>query len=366
MRRLLALSGLAILFTVGVSLLLTAGAGIASAHVIASTGYSTVHQTGSRVTYQLSLEYAVLARAVDLGVPATDDGQRAQALDAAKPALAQYLHDRVIVSLDGAACEPALESTSVSLRAEKPHADLGLVYSCPGDEGRFQLRYDVFADAEAVADDHTNLVEYTFGDKSGRTVFDRSHHDFTVGDNTLASSTWEFTKMGVEHILLGLDHVLFVVALILGATTFRSLLRVVSMFTVAHSVTLVSTLLGGISVPAVIVEPLIALSIAFVAVENLLGSTRHRLPVVFGFGLLHGLGFAGSLRITDQVSPELLVSLLSFNVGIEVGQAMLLIAVFPLVLLIRRSRFAVPAVRSATGVVAAFGLFWFVERFFLS
>ena len=110
----------------------------------------------------------------------------------------------------------------------------------------------------------------------------------------------------------------------------------------------------------------IALSIAFVAVENLLGSTRHRLPVVFGFGLLHGLGFAGSLRITDQVSPELLVSLLSFNVGIETGQALLLLAVFPLVLLIRRTRVAVPAVRSATGVVAAFGLYWFAERFFLT
>jgi hydrogenase/urease accessory protein HupE len=359
MRRLLAFTGLLVF-------LLTTGAATASAHVIASAGYSTVHQDGSRVTYQLSLEYAVLARAVDLGAPATDDGQRAQALDTARPRLEEYLHDRVIVSLDGAACEPALAATSVSNRAEKPYADLGLVYECAGDEGLFRLQYKVFDDSEAVADDHTNVVEYTFGDESGRTVFDRSHHDFTVGDNTLASSSLQFGKLGVEHILLGLDHVLFVVALILGATTFQSLLKVISMFTVAHSVTLVSTLLGGISVPAVIVEPLIALSIAFVAVENMLGSTRHRMPVVFGFGLLHGLGFAGSLRITDGTSPELLVSLLSFNLGIEAGQALLLIAVFPLVLLIRRSRFSVPAVRSATGVVAAFGLFWFVERFFLA
>ena len=120
MRRLLAFSGL-VLFP------FTLGAATASAHVIASTGYSTVRQTGSQVTYQLSLEYAVLARAVDLGVPATDDGQRAQALDAAKPKLEEYLHDRVVVSLDGAACEPALESTSVGQRAEKPYADLGLV-----------------------------------------------------------------------------------------------------------------------------------------------------------------------------------------------------------------------------------------------
>ncbi|WP_350277319.1 HupE/UreJ family protein [Kribbella sp. HUAS MG21] len=359
MRRVLVGLGLLVLLFLGT-------AGSASAHVIASTGYSTVSQDGQRVTWSLSLEYDVLARAVDLGTPTTDDGQRAQALDAAGDRIATYLHDRVVVSVDGAACEPELETTAVSRRATKAYADLSLVFDCPGKSGAFTLKYGVFADAEAVADDHTNLVDYTFADGSGRTVFDRSHHDLTVGDNTLASSSLQFGKLGVEHILLGLDHVLFVVALILGAQNLRSLVQVISMFTVAHSVTLVSTLLGGISVPSVVVEPLIALSIAFVAVENLLGSTRHRLPVVFGFGLLHGLGFAGSLRITDEVSPELLLSLLSFNVGIEAGQALLLLAVFPLVLLIRRTRVAVPVVRSATGVVAAFGLFWFVERFFIT
>jgi hydrogenase/urease accessory protein HupE len=359
MRRLFTLLGLLVILAL-------AGTTAASAHVIASTGYATVTQDGRQVNVQLSLEYAVLARAVDLGAPATDDGQRSQALDRAKPVLETYLHDRVVVSLDGAACESQLATTSVGSRAGTPYAELGLAYACAGDRGVFRLHYTVFGDAEAVADDHTNLVEYRFGDDSGRTVFDRSHHDFTVGDSSIAASSLQFGTMGVEHILLGLDHVLFVVALMLGAHSLKSLLQVTSMFTVAHSVTLVSTLLGGLTVPAIVVEPLIALSIAFVAVENLLGSTRHRLPVVFGFGLLHGLGFAGSLRITDEISPELLVSLLSFNVGIEAGQAVLLLAVFPLVLLVRRSRMSVPAVRSATGVVAAFGLYWFVERFFLA
>ncbi len=195
----------------------------------------------------------------------------------------------------------------------------------------------------------------------------------------MATSSLQYGRMGVKHILLGLDHVLFVIALIIGAKSFKSLFQVTSTFTLAHSVTLISTLLGGIDVPAIVVEPLIALSIAFVALENLLGGTpRHRLPVVFGFGLLHGLGFAGSLRITDEARQgwwggegisaraDLLVSLLSFNVGIETGQALLLAAVFPLLLLVRKTSYAVPAQRTATGVVAAFGLFWFVERFFLS
>lgn len=359
MRRWLVLCGLVLgLFGVGVS--------TADAHVIASTGYSTVSQDGSRVDYLLSLEYAVLARAVDLGAPVEDDAQREEALEAARPKLAEYLRERVVVSLDGAACEPELAGTSIAPRAGKPYADLALTFSCPGSTGSFHLLYKVFQDSDAVADDHTNLVEYHFADRSGRTVFDRSHHDFTVGDNSMMTSSLQFGRMGVKHILLGLDHVLFVIALIIGAQSFKSLLQVTSTFTLAHSVTLISTLLGGLDVPAIVVEPLIALSIAFVALENLLGATRHRLPVVFGFGLLHGLGFAGSLRITDEVSGDLLVSLLSFNVGIETGQALLLVAVFPLLLLVRKTGYAVPAQRTATGVVAAFGLFWFVERFFLS
>jgi hydrogenase/urease accessory protein HupE len=343
------------------------GVSAAEAHVIASTGYSTVSQDGQRVNYLLSLEYDVLARAVDLGAPATDDGQRSAALQAHETQLAEYLDDRLIVSLDGAACEPAMQSTAIGKRAEKAYADLALVFTCPGSSGSFHLQYKVFQDSDAVVDDHVNQVEYHFAGADGRTVFDRSHHDYTVGDSSMAASSLQYGRMGVKHILLGLDHVLFVIALIIGASSFRSLLQVTSTFTLAHSVTLISTLLGGIDVPAIVVEPLIALSIAFVALENLLGgSTRHRLPVVFGFGLLHGLGFAGSLRITDEISADLLVSLLSFNVGIETGQALLLVAVFPLLLLVRKTSYAVPAQRTATGVVAAFGLFWFVERFFLS
>ena len=286
--------------------------------------------------------------------------------------LEQYLDERVVVSLDGAACEQQLRGTSVDTRADQPgkaYAVLDLVFACPGSAGSFRIRYGVFAEAEAVADDHTNIAQYEFGERgepSGRFVFDRAHTDLAIGQSSAFESSLRFGVLGVEHILLGLDHVLFVVALILGAANVRGLLKVTSMFTVAHSVTLVATLLGGIAVPAAIVEPLIALSIAFVAAENLIGPSHTRMPVVFGFGLLHGLGFAGSLRITDEASWDLALSLLSFNVGIEVGQAMLLAVVFPLVLLVRTSRFSIPIVRTATSGVAGFGLYWFVERFFLT
>ena len=195
---------------------------------------------------------------------------------------------------------------------------------------------------------------------------DGSHNELLMGENSILTASSRFGLMGVEHLLFGLDHVLFLVALMLGATNLRNLLGVVSMFTVAHSVSLVTALLGWVTVGASIVEPLIALSIAFVAIENLLGAPRRRYLVVFAFGLLHGLGFAGSLKITDDFSWNLVASLLSFNIGIEAGQVLLLLVIFPILLRVRRSRFSAPVVRGATIVVAIFGLLWFIERFFLA
>ena len=151
--------------------------------------------------------------------------------------------------------------------------------------------------------------------------------------------------------------------LLLGARSFRSVIELATAFTVAHSVTLALAALGWVRVPPEVVEPLIALSIAYVAIENILGGeSRHRLAVVFGFGLLHGLGFAGTLSFTDDLSVRLLGSLLSFNLGIEVGQAIVIALIFPLLLLLRRLSWSGVVHVATTGLAALFGLVWFVQR----
>lgn len=349
--------------------LLGLGAPAASAHVRDSTGYSRITADGSTVSYHLSLEYEMLARAVDLGPDAASaDGatQQEAVLAAGIGNLEAYLTDRVALFLDGAACQADLAGAGVKERDGVPYAELKLQYSCGASAGSYLIKYGVFRDTDAVADDHSNIVDYRLGGHEGQAVLDGSNTELAVGNGSAAAAAARFGVMGFEHILSGLDHVLFVVALALGAANLRSLLGVVSMFTLAHSVTLISALLGWIRVPAEVVEPLIALSIAFVAAENLLGATQRRLPVVFVFGLLHGLGFAGSLRVTDDFSWSLVTSLLSFNIGIEAGQALLLLAAFPLILLARRLRWSVPVLRGATATVAAVGLFWFIERFLLA
>jgi hypothetical protein len=343
----------------------------AAAHVRSTTGYSVIRAEGGQVRYELSLEYELTARAAGLGptaLDATDDRSRRRALDGNRDALTAYLETRVEVFLDEVACPMRLAGTGVEQRQGIGYARLVLLFQCPGSpSGSYRVDYRVFAQADGVVDDHVNLVDYTLGGERGQAVLDAGHHSFVAGDRTPWSSAARFVGLGFTHILAGADHVLFVVALLLGAGSLVSVAKLVSMFTLAHSVTLALAVLGVVNVPAGIVEPLIALSIAFVAAENLLGGrSRHRLFVVFGFGLLHGLGFAGALRFADEPSWGLLGSLAGFNLGIEAGQALLVVLIFPVLAVTRRFRWSVPVRLGATGIVAVLGLVWFVQRMGLS
>ena len=177
---------------------------------------------------------------------------------------------------------------------------------------------------------------------------------------------WLFTKAGVAHIIpKGLDHILFVLGLFFSSLLLGSLLWQVTAFTLAHTLTLALAALGFVQAPVAIVEPLIALSIVWVAVENCLfkQTMTWRPFVVFGFGLLHGLGFATVLGEYGLPKGNLVPSLLAFNVGVEVGQLLVLLAVALAVWLIRnkswyRQRIQIPA----SLMIALVGLFWFVER----
>ncbi|HVS14064.1 MAG TPA: HupE/UreJ family protein [Thermoanaerobaculia bacterium] len=175
-----------------------------------------------------------------------------------------------------------------------------------------------------------------------------------------------YLGLGFTHIVpLGLDHILFVLALFLLAAKARPLLIQVTAFTLAHSVTLALSVLGVVSLPSAVVEPLIALSIALVAVENLFTERLRswRVAVVFGFGLLHGLGFAGVLSELGLPRGALASALIAFNVGVELGQLAVVGVALLLVAPLRgtpwyRTRVVLPA----SAALAAIGLFWFVQR----
>lgn len=181
-----------------------------------------------------------------------------------------------------------------------------------------------------------------------------------------------FTGLGIEHIAFGFDHILFLLATILIIRSFKNIVLLVTSFTVAHSVTLILASLGLITLTGRIVEPVIALSIVFMAVRNIWllkykgegFNLKERWLIVFGFGLVHGLGFARALAQIEIPKEYFIPALLTFNVGVEIGQFMILAIVLPYLILMRPWRFRLHTLYGISGTIALISLFWFVERIF--
>jgi hydrogenase/urease accessory protein HupE len=181
----------------------------------------------------------------------------------------------------------------------------------------------------------------------------------------------EYTQLGIEHILLGIDHLLFVLALLLITHGGWKLVKTVTAFTVAHSITLALAALGFVHVPQAPVEAVIALSIVFVATEILHAQQGRegitaRMPwlVAFTFGLLHGFGFAGALSEIGLPQGQIPLALLFFNVGVELGQLVFVVAALSLIVLIRRMRFDFPgwAARVPPYAIGSVAMFWVIQR----
>lgn len=184
---------------------------------------------------------------------------------------------------------------------------------------------------------------------------------------SLGQTALRFVSEGLHHIASGPDHILFVVGLLLLGGGLKRLLKIVTAFTLAHSVTLGIAALGWWNPSSQVIEPLIALSIVCVGVENLLARPTEqdfRPLLAFGFGFIHGFGFAGPLVASGLPQGRMALSLLSFNLGVELGQSLIVLACAPLLALLSR-RVPATAQRVCTigsVLVAAAGLFWFVQR----
>ena len=228
----------------------------------------------------------------------------------------------------------------------------GLAVSWPEPLGNFIFRLSVQGELKAgfyvMAGEQSDLVEFEAAQMQSQGFSD-------------------YILIGFEHIIpLGLDHILFVVGIYLLSQAWRALLWQVSAFTLAHTITLALATLGFVSVSPAIVEPLIALSIAYVAIENLFHQSlnRGRIALIFGFGLLHGLGFAGVLGEIGLSDEAFIPSLIAFNIGVELGQ----LAVLALMTLLlgfwlgnssHWQRWVRIPLSLAIGLI---GVYWFFER----
>jgi HupE / UreJ protein len=388
----------AVVAAVAAAVLLSAGPALA--HGFSSTVY--VHLTSpatGQVRAELGLEYDLLVvSAADYGKDDPlyqagtaafqdgDAGQQAAALDAHADSVVAYVTKHFGVSARGEACTASPGGDfAMEEREGVPYALLVLDYRCR-EAAAHEVRSGLFPDSEGYVRGSKTIVTYHLDLKTGSAALDGQHQSFSTRQSW-TQRFWEFFRLGAEHLLTGLDHILFLLALIAGSRRLREIVLAATTFTLAHSVTFILAALGLVQVPASFVEPVIALSIAVVAgwhlwqirlrrahateLETL--SRSHlsldsagwtRLAVVFCFGLVHGLGFAAALGIDQAWSWTLLWSLLVFNGGIEVVQLSIIAVTFPLLALLRRRQPV--AGLWTTGVIAAgvsvMGLVWFVQR----
>ena len=182
------------------------------------------------------------------------------------------------------------------------------------------------------------------------------------------STFFSFTRQGFVHVLpLGLDHILFVLGLFFLSRKWKPVIYQVSVFTIAHTITLGLATLDLVAAPSHVVEPIIAASIAVVAIENIFfpGYRHVRLLVVFFFGLIHGLGFAGALSAFDLDPTSLVIGLLGFNVGVEFGQLAVIALVFGATFwLTEEKAYRKWVVVPGSALIALMGIYWTIERVF--
>lgn len=383
------------------------GPGQAVAHGFSSTVYADVTEPEpGGVRTELDLEYDLLVVSAaereqdpDLfedGMDLFETGDEARALQAHGDTVLAYVTERFSVTAGGELCSPAQHGdVVVHERDGVPYARLVLDHECPepeeGTEPEHEVLADLFGADEGYVRGTTTIVTYDLDGRTGSAALDASQQSFSTGQRWY-ERFGEFFLLGAEHLLGGIDHILFLLALIVGSRRLRDIVLAATSFTVAHSVTFLLAALGLVRAPGAVVEPVIALSIAVVAAWHLWGLRRRRevgmpaqtgardatrtgglglgradalrLAVVFCFGLVHGLGFAGALGIEEPWSWTLLWSLLVFNVGIEVVQLTVIAVVFPALVVLRRRapRTALWVGAAVAAGVAALGLLWFAQR----
>jgi hypothetical protein len=196
-----------------------------------------------------------------------------------------------------------------------------------------------------------------------------AHAQAWASRSPVGRSFWSFLALGIRHIPTGYDHLMFLLGLLIATTRWRSLLTVTIAFTVAHSITLAAATFHWVRFPAIVVDLSIAGSIIYVGVENLWKKGRigeRRWIVAFGFGLIHGLGFAtvlSDLGVGANGVRDLLLSLLGFNLGVEIGQVAIAAVVLPLLYLFRRDRiFVKQGEPFLSACILVAGVYWFIER----
>lgn len=298
--------------------------------------------------------------------------------------IARYATSRLALGSGGQACPlQGAQAMQLDRHSDGTYAVLSLLATCPKLAGALQVDYSLLFDVDPT---HRGLAQWT-----GLDTGQAQAVVFAVGSAQqalplAAPNGWDTLRQyvleGVWHIWIGFDHILFLVALLLPAVLLRTaegwqpagslraasieVLKVVTAFTIAHSITLSLAVLGFVSLPSRLVESVIAASVVLAALNNLRATVdKRRWVMAFVFGLVHGFGFASVLADLGLPQGALALALVGFNVGVEVGQLAIVAAFLPFAFLLRATTFyRVGVLQAGSLAVAVLAAWWFVERAF--
>jgi len=330
---------------------------VALAHAT-TTALVRIELTDNRLHYALSV---VLPE-----IPNRSAELLTSAVNGDRPAaerIAEYARQTLSVELGGARCRMGRVRIG-GAGANDTRATIEIDFTCDVSHGRLEIAEDWSA---LLGEHYRTLGNLRTANGERQVSFEEPSRKVTIDvDRPVATGWFDFVKLGIEHIITGYDHLLFLVALLATARGFWSVVRIVSAFTLAHSVTLSIATLDILTIPARIIEPLIAASIVWVALENLLVAEpdRRRWIWSFVFGLVHGFGFASALGELDLKGSAIVRALVGFNVGVEIGQLIFVALFLPALAVLKRGRGASLTPRIASVAVAIVGSYWLGERIF--
>jgi hydrogenase/urease accessory protein HupE len=350
------------------------------------TSYCRIAITAREVQSKFSFDISVLQRITKLD--ANDDGILSRPeLETAYPKIINFFREHVYLDLNQREAEFA-DADPLIWPSDAPHgipkSEFGQriinitfrnpMLSAPED---VTITFDFF---EQLGEAHTVLGAFVWNGHEDEVIFTRFEPDYLYDTGCvtpLADQLKQYFKLGVKHIFLGYDHIAFLMAL-LFVKRFADLLKIITSFTVAHTITLALAVLQIVKLPPQLVEAGIAITIMYVAAENLWTSElAHRWMLTFGFGLVHGFGFASVLRELGLPSGGLARSLLSFNLGVEAGQIVIVGLLWPALWWLTRQQTSAKVwspsfsrswpsfVRiTASVIIFLLGAAWFCERTF--
>ncbi|WP_440961885.1 HupE/UreJ family protein [Paenibacillus nitricinens] len=354
----------------------------ASAHPL-SASYTTVTFDKDKTDFSFSLDVISIIESMD-NVDINGNGiLEENEIESNKHRLEEWIEDSVILEMNDQQQAPELQDLFLDKKGDKEVLTWNFTY--PAFEPGQTIAINDGLYSQATSSPYVNLITAHNGNQTSETVMqgkdrtwsmllteDQQEQQLSSSTNSSSSgssgssSDWfSFFKLGMNHILTGYDHLLFLFALLLRKQTLKQYAAIITAFTLAHSITLTLAVLGWISLPSRVVESVIALSICYVALENIFRKKiRFRALITFLFGLIHGIGFADILQEMNLPKAHLAVDLVSFNVGIEFIQLCIVIVLLPVLIFLQKRNFYKPVIAYGSWLITALGAFWLVERLF--